>query len=310
MQDVNFSHIENHLGPAADRFFGAGFKRVEYGTRHLSLSDHAVVSSVSLSYPAGWSKKIGSGELVPHLSTIDALAIAVNLCQDVLLEKSANVDGFWIKRISIKAGKKPEEDLRDIKAQMQEGKTRVDEQGNTLFIFNGHVGGMSLQVEIIKPANHDAGLEHEHSCSSYYAAGFRKRKQLIDDIVFDSPLKAISKLVVVDEEPNMLRAGIEADYPDAVTPIDAFVSHLQIAQVLLYKLDGLKRGESNTLWMRATHITAQDPAKRSATARVLMTELKDANIISVKGENWRVADIVGQLCGLTVSCSVAHLLPR
>jgi hypothetical protein len=310
MQDVTFSHIENHLGPAADRFFGGGFKRVEYGTRHLSLSERAVVSSVSLSYPTGWSKKIGSGELVPHLSTIDAFAIAINLCQDVLLEKFGNIDCFWVKRISIKAGKKPEEDLRDIKAQMQEEATSVDEQGDVHFVFTGHVGAMALQLEVIKPVAHDARLDRESQGHSYYAMGFRKRTQLIDDIVFDSPLKAISKLVVVDEEPDLIRGGIEANYPHVVTPIDAFVSHLQIAQVLLYKLDGLKRGESNTLWMRTTHITAEDPAKRSATARVLMTELKDANVVSVKGEDWRVAEIVGHLNGMTVSCSVAHLLPR
>ncbi|MGZ0782535.1 AvrD family protein [Pseudomonas saponiphila] len=310
MQDVNFSHIENHLGPAADRFFGAGFKRVKYGTRHLSLTDTSVDSSISLSYPAGWSKKIGSGELVPHLSTIDALAIAINLCQDVLLEKFANVDCCWVRRISIKAGKKPEEDLREIQAHMHEELPQVDTQGDTCLAFSGHVGAMALQLEIVRPAAADGRANQDGSGNNYYVEGFRKRTQLIDDIVFDSPLKAISKLVVVDEEPGSARGGIEASYPQVVTPIDAFVSHLQIAQVLLYKLDNLQRGQSNTLWMRTTTITAQDPARRSAQARVLMTELKDANIVTVKGEDWRVAEIVGHLSGMTLSCSVAHLLPR
>lgn len=310
MQDVSFSRIENHLGPAADRFFGAGFKRVEYGTRHLSLSDNGVVSSVSLNYPSGWSKKIGSGELVPHLSTIDALAIAINLCQDVLLKKINNIDLLWVKEVSIKAGKKPEEDLRDIKAHMNEQSTHVDSEGNTHFLFGGLVGPMVLNLEVIMPANRDSGHDGEASGNTYYSLGYRKRTQLIDDIVFDSPLKAISKLVVVDDDPDLPRSGIEASYPHVVTPIDAFVSHLQIAQVLLYKLDDLERGESNTLWMRATHISAEDPAKCRATARVLMTELRGANIVSVKDQNWRVAEIVGHSSGMTVSCSVAHLLPR
>ncbi|MGF6398609.1 hypothetical protein ABH905_002275 [Pseudomonas frederiksbergensis] len=310
MQDFSFSHIENHLGPATDRFFGGGFKHVEYGTRHLSLTESTVVSSVSLSYPAGWSKKIGSGELVPHLSTIDALAIAINLCQDILLKTFKNIDCFWVKKISIKAGKKPEEDLSDIKAQMTEESTCVDSHGDTHFLFDGRVGVMALQLEVVMPAAYEVDIDRESVGNSYYALGFRKRTQLIDDIVFDSPLKAISKLIVVDDEPDLPSSGIEANYPHVVTPIDAFVSHLQIAQVLLYKLDGLKRGESNTLWMRSTHITAEDPAKRSATARVLMTELKGANIVSVKGEDWRVAEIVGHLSGMTVSCSVAHLLPH
>lgn len=310
MQDVSFSHIENHLGPAAGRFFGAGFKRVEYGTRYLSLSDNAVVSSVSLNYPTGWSKKIGRGELVPHLSTIDALAIAINLCQEVLRKKIENLDLLWVKEISIRAGKKPEEDLRDIKAQMNEQSTRVDPEGNTHYLFSGHVGLMMLELEVIMPAGLDAGPDGEEAGNGYYAMGFKKRTQLIDDIIFDSPLKAISKLVVVDDDPDMPRSGIQASYPHVVTPIDAFVSHLQIAQVLLYKLDDLKRGESNTLWMRTTHISAEDPAKCRATARLLVTELKGANIVSVTDQNWRVAEIVGHSSGMTVSCSVAHLLPR
>ncbi|WP_272481116.1 AvrD family protein, partial [Pseudomonas avellanae] len=41
----------------------------------------------------------------------------------------------------------------------------------------------------------------------------------------------------------------------------------------------------------------------------LVTELKRANIVSVKGKNWRIAEVAGHMNGITLSSSVAHLLP-
>lgn len=61
--------------------------------------------------------------------------------------------------------------------------------------------------------------------------------------------------------------------------------------------------------MRNLNIIAENPAKRRAATRLLVTELKRANIVSLKGENWRVAEVAGHMNGITFSSSVAHLLP-
>nr|WP_260630640.1 AvrD family protein [Pseudomonas syringae] len=60
---------------------------------------------MSLSYPANWSKRTIVGELIPHLSSIDALTISINLSQDILLNRFKSIDHCWVRRISIKAGK-------------------------------------------------------------------------------------------------------------------------------------------------------------------------------------------------------------
>ncbi|RML87034.1 AvrD family protein [Pseudomonas savastanoi] len=310
MQDLSFSTIENHLGPAKDRFFGDGFKHVEYSARHVNLTESAANASISLSYPANWSKKNDSGELIPHLSSIDALTISINLSQDILLNRFKSIDHCWVRRISIRAGKKPEEDLRNINAKITKESQGLDSQGDTNLIFGGNVGTMTVQLEFIIPAAHEVDTIKDSTEKNCYSLHFKNRTQFIDDIIFYSPLNAISKLFVAnDNEPHFLPGGIEANYPNIINPVDSLVSYAQIAQALLYKLDGLTRGESNTLWMRNLNIIAENPAKRRAATRLLVTELKRANIVSLNGENWRVAEVAGHMNGITFSSSVAHLLP-
>ncbi|RMS79211.1 AvrD family protein [Pseudomonas savastanoi] len=310
MQDLRFSNIENHLGPAKDRFFGDGFKHVEYSARHVNLTESAVDANITLSYPANWSKKNGSGELVPHLSTIGALTISTNLTQDILLNSVKSIDHCWVKRISIKAGNKPEEDLRNINAKITKESQGLDSQGDAYLIFGGNVGTMKFQLEVIMAAAHEIETVKDSAEKSCYSLHFKNRTQFIDDIIFYSPLNAISTLFVAyDKERHFSLGGIEANYPNIMNPVDSLVSHAQIAQALLYKLDGLTRGESNTLWMRSLNIIAENPAKRIAATRLLVTELKRANIVSVKDKSWRVAEVAGYMNGITLSSSVAHLLP-
>ncbi|MHB9461974.1 AvrD family protein (plasmid) [Pseudomonas amygdali pv. morsprunorum] len=310
MQDLSFSNIEKHLGPAKDRFFGDGFKHVEYSARHVNLTESAVDSNITLSYPANWSKKNDSGELIPHLSTIDALTISINLSQDILLNRFKSIDHCWVRRISIKAGNKPEEDLININAKITKENQVLDSQGDTNLFFFGNVGAMTVQLELIMPAAHEVNTVRDSAEKNCYSLHFKNRTQFIDDIIFYSPLSAISKLFIADDnEPHFSLGGIEANYPNIMNPVDSLVSHAQIAQALLYKLDGLTRGESNTLWMRSLNIIAENPAKRIAATRLLVTELKRANIVSVKGKNWRIAEVAGHMNGITLSSSVAHLLP-
>nr|WP_260630617.1 AvrD family protein [Pseudomonas syringae]UVN18023.1 hypothetical protein pPsy0479b_00065 [Pseudomonas syringae] len=206
--------------------------------------------------------------------------------------------------------KKPEEDLRNINAKITKESQGLDSQGDTNLIFGGNVGTMTVQLEFIIPAAHEVDTIKDSTEKNCYSLHFKNRTQFIDDIIFYSPLNAISKLFVAnDNEPHFSPGGIEANYPNIINPVDSLVSHAQIAQALLYKLDGLTRGESNTLWMRNLNIIAENPAKRRAATRLLATELKRANILSVKGENWRVAEVAGHMNGITFSSSVAHLLP-
>jgi len=79
-----YASIDDILGPAAQRFFGDGHRRVRQMLRNVTVDGdgrggHRVRGCASVSYPADWSVKSVSDELRPHLSSIDALLLAVAL---------------------------------------------------------------------------------------------------------------------------------------------------------------------------------------------------------------------------------------
>jgi hypothetical protein len=86
--------------------------------------------------------------------------------------------------------------------------------------------------------------------------------------------------------------------------VDGFVSVLQLAQILMYELDSLRREDSNTLWMLRTSL------ERSAThAGPVWAELTARRVLPVRGARWRNVDIAGGCAGVDLRASFAHELP-
>ncbi|MFI0264771.1 AvrD family protein [Streptomyces sp. NPDC017056] len=104
-------------------------------------------------------------------------------------------------------------------------------------------------------------------------------------------------------------AGLDGELLESISMIDAFVAALQLGQVLLYELDGLTRAQSNTLWMRSTHITRAGASRPWHGSEPITTSLQAAKALpTAAGETWRTADVVSAVGDLTVRCAVAHRL--
>jgi hypothetical protein len=106
--------------------------------------------------------------------------------------------------------------------------------------------------------------------------------------------------------------GVEGGFQPLTTLIDCFVGSLQLAQILLYELDGIHRAVSNTLWMRQTVLEAARPQAPGPEGhdgpRQLTTTLADPTVLTKDGTNWRTAEILGRLDGVSLRCAVAHQL--
>jgi len=131
-----------------------------------------------------------------------------------------------------------------------------------------------------------------HWNTAAFGASHRNRTQILSDVDVDERrLRADAALTI---GPGAAEA----------TMIDLFVAALQLGQVLLYRLDGLERAASNTLWMRRTVIEpTNDRTGRFTTALENERRLENA------AGTWRSADVVAAHSGLALRCSVAHLLP-
>jgi len=80
---IRYSTIDDCLGPGQERFFAHGYRRVQHGLGPLALERNAdtgevtAVGSAMLSFPDDWSVKGDDRVRRPHLTSVDAVVMAV-----------------------------------------------------------------------------------------------------------------------------------------------------------------------------------------------------------------------------------------
>lgn len=320
--------IDDHLGPAEQRFFGRGFRRVGYDIGELRLTRGAdqtvrAASSVGVSYPADWSKKAAGTDLLPHFSTVDGLVVAAQLAEACLAGLVPDLRDGWLRKARITAGTSPQEDLARLPAEATLRRTDPlpGEPGRAVSLVDCTVGTMRIRCEVVhalptgtvRDAGTYAGLDAllGPAADRYFGTGFTTRRQFIREVAVDQrSLSADAALTVVHEDGAVVpTAGLEGANQPSVSMIDAFVTALQLAQIMLYELDGMRRQDSNTLWMRQTTLTASRPDRPTAAVPVT-TRLDEPGLLRMGGGTWRTLDVVAELAGLRVRSAVAHQLPE
>lgn len=306
MSELVSASIEDFLGSPASRFFGAGFKRVDYEWKETGVGPQDTVRRVRLRYPEDWSRKQTHAKLPPHLSTIDAIVIAVSMAERILSLSHLSINQFWISKISIKAGSKPIESLDSVSATMQ-----MDQIKDSTHRFGADIGSMRISL-VLENNSHlkDEGESLDKSApnNGYYSECTKTRNQAVTDIRLHDPGRAES-ILSVHPLRSVRAGGIESAYA-MPTLVDWFVAHLQLGQVLLYRLDNLRRENSSTLWMRTTTFSIDSPIAGHQEKFRLSTSLEDPLIVTGPSGSWRTATIVGSSDRVRMQCSVAHLLPK
>ncbi|GAA1867687.1 AvrD family protein [Myceligenerans crystallogenes] len=295
MTTLRLSSIDDYLGPAAQRFFGAGYRRSEIDLDDVRTGTDHAAGTLSVRYPQDWSRKKTGVDLRPHLSTIDGLLVAAQLADALLTQKfgftGADRAGIDLTKVVIQAGTEPDEVLAAVPVSAGLRRTTEDGTGRATSMVDVTVGRMRLRCHtshrIARPRA-DAGTRPVPEVlgdprTRFWGEGYRASRQSIDDVVADlSSLTATARLTT-DELPGTLVHGL-GGRPDRVTLVDAFVSSLQVFQVMLYELDGLSRAESNTLWMQQTTLTRVPGDRASHDVRVGITS---SELLELGDTTWR-----------------------
>lgn len=317
--------IDQLLGPAEGRFFGRGFRRVAYDIAdvHVGPGPRGQVTArtaVGVRYPADWSKKKAGSDLRPHFSTVDGIVVAAQLAEVCLRGSGGDLRDAWLRGVRLSAGSAPQEDLAELRAEAVLRGSEPVAPGRAVSRVDCAIGTMRVRMEVDHataggPAAEEDGTALESllgpARERYFGTGFTRRAQHIEQVDIDSRLLRSRSVLTLsqDDGAQAPRAGLEGAHQPSVSVIDAFVTALQLAQVMLYDLDGMRRQDSNTLWMRQTTFTATRPDRGDARLPVQVA-LEDAQLHTMRGQTWRTLDITGELPGLRVRSAVAHQLPE
>jgi hypothetical protein len=286
--------IDQILGDGRGRFFGHGYLKntqivspeetVESGT-NSGLTWRGGVQTA-----ADWSIKDGVQQ-TPHLSTIDAVELSLQCVRSMatMASKVAGDADTLIKSIQIVAGNAPVDgDLSDIDIHGQLHPQQDDTSTLSLTIAN-------MRVEIVLDP-------HMTDASNLEYPG----KQ---------PLSVSDILLHVDtslDDPVMASGMAEPATPDSHSGwshSSCFVAALQLGQALLYRLDGIDRANSNTLWMKRASFERLGSIPAFSNAQPIHVELRNVRRYNKPDGTWRRADIVGVIANRRVVCSVTHKLP-
>src|ERR1700761_252591 len=287
---IRFPSIEDSLGPAAPRFFGGGFRRVGVALTALSVepapAGGRVEATAEVRYPAGWSVRDAREAPRPHLSTIDALSIAVQAAEAYLAHAFAlgaeERERMWLRRYTMRAGSKPQEDLGAVPVRGVVAYTvpALGGLGHAVSTLDISVGAMRIALEI----EHDVGggplrgpaawrdVDEVlgESEARYYGRGFLRRGQWITEVEVDPSASVVTGLVSVGaREPGESGEpgdsgerggrGFAGAYEPSLSMIDGIVALAQLAQAGMYGLDGVRRSGTGTLWMRRLSMSAPTP---------------------------------------------------
>ena len=338
---ATYRSIDDCLGPARTRFFADGYRRVRYLVRDVvvrppaSAGPAGVTAVVTVEYPRDWSRKVEGVDLRPHLSTVDTLLLAVQL-SEAYLAGALGLDEEqrrWarLRKVTLHAGSKPQEDLVGLVAVTIpvacEPTGRGDQVRTT---FDSRIGAMRARCHVEHtvvgragqaggPVRYDglAGLLAP-ATERYYGEGFHHRGVELTGVAADLAACTASADVRVRHirseaasgaPPWPAGSGVDGAHQPTLTMVEAFVTGLQLAQVLMYPLDNVARQESDTLWMLNTLIEAPPtPAPLDGPTRAHIS-IPGRRLLPLRGETWRNLDIVGTAGGLSLRSSIAHRLP-
>jgi Pseudomonas avirulence D protein (AvrD) len=326
--------VDDYLGPGETRFFARGYQRSTYRVHDLEAvsgpQERMARARVDVSYPEDWSRKGTDGDLRPHLSTIDAYVLAVQLAELELAHRTGHdpqAGAAVVRRITLRAGGAPVEQLHGIPVHAVhlstgDPRTTVGTPGSSgsrvqLSTFECGVGGFRVRCELEHPVPPDplqrtgttrfAGLEDVlgDPAARFHGHGFTRRRHRIGDVHADVGARTAYARVTFTTQPG------PGELP-GVTPIDGFVVNLQLAQVLMYELDGIARSESNTLWMMQTVLEQRTDASPivQGVGHPVTLALAAVRQLPLRDALWRIVDLQGALDGVSLRSSFAHQLPQ
>ncbi len=273
------SGLEDLLGPADGRYFGAGHRKVTYGVAGARGADADRVDVVGrVDYPSDWSLNSDGTPRLPHLSSVDAVVFAALAAKTLLGQLSSDVESTWIRGVELRGGAAPWLDLLRIPISMT-----VDHPDgfDPSLPVRAQIGNIRARLDLGTRAGSSSDLDPGDSWSVYGMPANRiSPKTTIEVLERDrGVLRACHEFEASPVKFAACPSGIEAAYWPAMTIVDYLVTMGQLTQALVYEVSERGRGQMSNLWMRTMRIDGVAQPETLPTQIITSTELRRDRII-------------------------------
>lgn len=319
-----FDHIDEVLGPAGERFLATGYRSAVHDLADLEIGlrqRHGFVRGrASVSYPPVWSEGPEGAMITVRLGNIDALVLAAQLAELYLATRFAlNRDQrgrMWIRRCLIRSASSTSPVLRRLPVSLAHLSTQYESRslGGNLSVLSCAIDALAVRLEIeheIGELRRTEGLMPNldqvlgSPVMRYYGDGYKRQGQRIERVALDVAAGAASGLVSVQAEAPLTAAGLQSFYLPAVTDVDALVVLVQLAQALLYRIDGAAPRPGDGLWVREIALSGRTPY-RSTNPFITTTRVEKSRYVRISNRRWRILDMKADFQGIAASYSVAQ----
>lgn len=302
------SSIDEQLGAAHSRYFGAGFSNVQHTLDPMFVAEYEGNFRVRVSYPDEWSIK-GTNSPPAHLSSIDAMVIAARM-----VENWAEGNGLvshlqygWLSRCELKPGPSAVEVSAELPATLTlESKRSLRESVDEL-CFSCLIDSFTVLLRVHLPRS-VTDVTAEALGASYFATGYQEAQRKLERVTLLGGGHA-ECTVSIECQSEQPASGLEAEHGTAVSFVDATLIAAQIGQVLIYDLDQMHRDETETLWLRRATFERSKPPEAEHFSGTADVRLAKTNRIARGTKVWRSADFTAQINDVHVRYSLVHELP-
>jgi hypothetical protein len=315
--------------PRQESSFGAGMRRAQHRIGDIEITPGEggaghIRAVAAITFPARRSRRSPARQSRPHLSTLDALVLALQAAEAYLTHSrsltGAQRRASWVRRIDLRAGASPLEELGDVPLQATHRHTVQQEGGCAVSAFDCRVGTIKVSCEIEHAAGQvwpETGVYADIEEilgppeTRYYGAGWRSRALAVRDIELQLPeLQADADFAVLPVPDDPACEGLGADYQPVESAVDAVLGIGQLAQALLYELDGIDPQRGAAMWMRRISALCGRPGIPASSAFLGVAKINRTRLVKVGETTWRTADLRTAFGGMTGTCSLALQIPQ
>jgi len=261
-RDVRPTDLGDVLGPAEDRYFGAGYRDVRYTLEDPTRgpgSTGMASAIASAAYPERWSVGSDGSRRIPHLSSVDAIVLPLMVLEALTgSEDRERLSSLYVESIELRAGPTPWENLDAVPIGLE---LSGNDQLRTL---SGSVGNIRSRLTLKRALGDGSVRPPKAEPTTVYGGLFQSNtsRTQSSQLVLAGPVLHASHQHMI-ERPLCAAPGVEADFWPAMTVIDYLVMMGQLTQGAVYSAGGTDRAHVGTLWMRTMKIALDGPPSRT-----------------------------------------------